>query len=243
MWLESNASLIKIISCSNPRTVFVTMNGDVYVDNSNKDTVDKWPWNATSSVFIMNTTAYSDGLFVDTNGSVYYSSWNTNKVIKRSSNNGTVTITIVAGTGVSGNAATTLNQPRGIFVDISFNLYVADMNNNRIQLFRPGQMNATTLAGTGAPGTITLSGPTGVVLDADGYLFIVNFFANNIVGSGPNGFQCIAGCSGLSGSSSNELNYPFSLSFDSHGNLFVADRSNNRIQKFLLANNSCGKFY
>jgi sugar lactone lactonase YvrE len=150
----------------------------------------------------------------------------------------------VAGTGVSGSASNLLNEPRGIFVDANFNLYVADCLNNRIQRFPSGQLNAVTIAGSGASGTtISLDCPTGLVLDANGYLFITDFNNHRVVGSSANGFRCLVGCSGVSGSSSNQLYNPTSLSFDSYGNLYVADMNNNRIQQFVLATNSCGKFF
>jgi hypothetical protein len=149
--------------------------------------------------------------------------------------------TIVAGTGVQGSTSNMLYLPRGIFVDINFDLYVADCYNNRIQLFSLGQLNATTIAGNESTSpTITLYHPSGIVLDGDNYLFIVDQGNNRIVGSGPNGFRCLVGCSG-SGSASDQLNNPWSLSFDSYGNMFVTDQSNNRIQKFLSLNNSLGK--
>ena len=64
---------------------------------------------------------------------------------------------------------------------------------------------------------------------------------DRIVGSGPNGFRCLVGCSGSQGSASNQLNTPITLSFDSYGNMFVTDCGNNRIEKFILTNNSLGK--
>jgi DNA-binding beta-propeller fold protein YncE len=106
-----------------------------------------------------------------------------------------------------------------------------------------GQLNATTVAGNQTAGTITLSCPTGIVLDADGHLFITDFSNNRIVGSGPNGFRCIAGCTGVSGAAADQLYYPRGLSFDSYGNIYVADGYNYRIQKFLLATNAFGKLY
>jgi sugar lactone lactonase YvrE len=118
---------------------------------------------------------------------------------------------------------------------------VADYWNNRIQLFRTGQLNGSTIAGSGSSGTIALNNPTDVVLDFDGYLFITDSGNNRIVGSGPSGYYCIVGCTGSSGTASNQLNHPQSLSFDNNGNLFVVDCVNNRIQKFFLATNSCGK--
>jgi hypothetical protein len=148
----------------------------------------------------------------------------------------------VAGNVSAGSTSNMLNGPNGIFVDINFILYVADCGNARIQQFQPGQLNGTTVVGNGAPGTFTLSGPVAVTTDGDGYLFIVDYYGNRIVGSGPNGYRCVIGCSGLSGSASDQLYYPRSFSFDSFGNIFVVDTGNSRIQKFMLATNSCGKF-
>jgi hypothetical protein len=163
------------------------------------------------------------------------------EVVKIWLGDSTTTWTTVAGTGSYGSTASMLYYPQGIFIDINFDLYVADSNNNRIQLFQLGQSNALTVAGNGASGTITLNNPTGVVLDADKYLFIADRSNNRIVASGPNGFRCIVGCSGY-GSASNQLLNPYSMAFDSYGNIFVVDSSNSRIQKFVLATNSCGKY-
>ena len=82
------------------------------------------------------------------------------------------------------------------------------------------------MAGIGAAGTISLIAPHGVIVDGDGYLFIADFGAHRIIGSGPNGFRCIAGCSGVSGSASDQLDNPTRLNFDSDGNLFVVDKFN-----------------
>ena len=152
------------------------------------------------------------------------------------------TNTTIAGTGVPGNSSTQLSGPAGIFISNNYSLYVADSSNDRIQLFMSGQINATTVAGTGAPGTITLARPRGVVLDADGYMFIIDCFNNRVVGQDSSGFRCILGCTNINGSGSNQLLMPSSLSFDSHGNIFVVDTGNRRVQKFLLATNSCGEW-
>jgi sugar lactone lactonase YvrE len=156
-----------------------------------------------------------------------------------SSTNTTIT---VAGNGSYGSGPHMLNLPRGIFVDLNFTLYVADSFNFRIQRFWLGDTNGTPVAGAGAPSTITLMLPTGVVLDADGYLFIVDGVGNRIVGSGPNGFRCIAGCSFGFGSAMNQLLAPSAFTFDIDGNIYVADTYNHRIQKFILDINSCGTY-
>jgi hypothetical protein len=87
---------------------------------------------------------------------------------------------------------------------------------------------------------MTLNCPTGILLDADKYLFIVDKYNHRIVGSGPNGFRCIVGCVG-GGSGTNQLYYPHSMAFDSAGNMFVTDQTNIRIQKFILLNKTLSK--
>ena len=145
-------------------------------------------------------------------------------------------MTTVAGTGSQGSTSNLLNGPFGIFVDTNFDLYVADCWNHRIQLFRLGQINGITVAGSTSPNlTISLNYPSHVILDGNKYLFITDDY-NRIVGSDENGFRCIVACLG-GGSTSDKLSYPRSPAFDSFGNLFVADLNNNRIQKFWLLTN------
>jgi hypothetical protein len=155
------------------------------------------------------------------------------QVVKRSLNDPDMTsIIVAAGTDNPGSGANELNVPWGIFVDVNFDLYVADCVNNRIQLFQLGELNGITVAGTTSPNpTINLNCPSGIVLDAEKNLFIVNSNNDRIVGSSVNGFRCLVGCYG-SGSQSNQLPGLFSLSFDRSGNMFVVDYKNNRIQKF-----------
>ena len=148
---------------------------------------------------------------------------------------------IVAGNGSDGNASNLLKHPHGIFVDINLDLYVADCLNHRIQLFPSGQLHGITVAGAGASGTFTLAEPHGITLDGDGYLFISDTNHHRIIASGPTGFRCLFGCSGGPGSTSYQFNTPITISFDSYGNIFVTDRDNGRVQKFLLSINSCGK--
>lgn len=135
-----------------------------------------------------------------------------------------------------------LHGPRGIFISTNFSLYVADCYNNRIQLFQQGRSHGTTVAGAGASGAISLLCPTSVILDGDGYLFIADSQQNRIIASSESGFRCILGCTGLAGSTSDTLQQPWTLSFDSHGNLFVTDMLNIRIQQFLLATRSCSEY-
>ncbi|CAF4094913.1 unnamed protein product [Adineta steineri] len=240
VWLEGSTTPIRTIvgGLYLPTAAFVTLNGDVYIENGNAyNQVDKWTLNSTTSVFVMNIKGPCCGLFIDIYNNIYCSQCTIHQVITKSLNNNSNMWIVAAGTDCSGSTSNTLNTPRGIFIDTNLNLYIADYNNNRIQLFKSNRLDGITVAGAGATSTITLSNPSGVVLDADGYLFITDSFNNRIIGSGPNGFRCLVGCSQVAGSASNQLYTPLTLNFDSHGNMFITDASNHRIQKFLKTSN------
>ncbi len=241
IWFNESISLSNIISnISSPFTVFVTGVGDIYANLYNSQ-VSKWTLNTTTSIPVMSVLGACYGLFVDISNTLYCSLRDNHQVVKKWLDDGMLISAIVAGTGYASSTSYTLSLPCGIFVDINFDLYVADCGNNRVQLFHLGQLSASTIAGTGSPDIMTLSCPTAVVLDADKYLFIVDNGNNRIIGQGPIGFRCVVGCFG-SGPAPNQLNNPQSMSFDSYGNIFVVDTTNNRIQKFVLATNSCGKY-
>ena len=245
VWFHNNSIPARNLSIglSSPKGIFVTDYGDIFVDNvENNNRIEKWTLNATSGVTVMNNiTGRCISLFVDINNTLYCANDLQNIVFKTSLNNGLATATIAAGNGTQGSGAYMLSQPGGVFVDFQLNLYVAEWGNHRIQRFRTNELNGTVIVGNGAPGTILLNGPTDVVLDADGYLFIVDSKNHRVIGSGSTGYYCIVGCTNTTGAASNQLNTPQSLIFDSYGNLFVVDMFNNRIQKFLLMINSCGK--
>ena len=246
VWPEGSVSSTQSIfsNLSNSHRIFVTINGDVYPDNWNiNGWIKKWSMSANNRTTTVLVSAQCNGLFVDVYNSLYCSVWSDHLVLKRTVDSIVNTSFTVAGTGTTGSTSNMLSFPCGIFVDIDLSLYVADYGNKRVQLFQSGQLNGTTVAGDGAPGTIVLYGPAKAILDGNGYLFIVDSAKYRIVGSGPNGFRCIAACSGSSGSAANQLFWPYDLSFDSHGNFYVTDTSNNRLRKFTLARNSCGELF
>ncbi|CAF1309342.1 unnamed protein product [Adineta steineri] len=246
MWQGVNTNATKIIhgNFTKPASLFVTSNGDIYIDDGDENgQVQKWNAETNNFAIVMNVNSSCFGLFVDINDILYCSIFYRHQVVKRSLNDAvTYSNRVAAGTDTSGSASNQLWSPCGIFVDVNLDLYVADCFNDRVQLFQSGELNGITVAGSRSIGqTIELYYPTGVILDAEKYLFIVDQGNDRIIGSGLNGFQCIGGCYGKD-SQSNQLNYPFSLSFDHSGNIFVTDQYSHRIQKFQYFEESCGKF-
>lgn len=233
---DENSTSVIYPDVDGTASIFVTDDGEIYVDNGGNRRVDKLSLNPKENVPVMEVDGLCRGIFADIEDNLYCSLNGGNRVVKKSLKNNTNTIT-VAGIGLMGLQPNRLAEPCGIFVDINFDLYVADSGNNRIQLFHPENENGTTIVMTGL--TKELKQPTGVVLDGNSYLFIVDKDNDRVIGSGPYGFRCIVGC-GISGAGPNHLNGPMTLSFDTYGNIFVADVFNTRIQKFTLKNNFCG---
>ena len=243
IWRNGSLNLTATIlaNLSSPLSLFVTDGEEIFVDNGNTSKrVERWTSNGTRLPSPMSISPQCYGLFIDSNDQLYCSQADAHQVLRRSLENPSSLTTIVAGTGCYGSTANTLNYPWGIFVTVKFDLYVADWGNHRIQLFREGEINATTVTINQSNGTvITLTNPTGVMLDGDGYLFIVDSDNHRVIGSDRWGFRCLVGCSGSSGSASDQLYSPRTMNFDRDGNLLVIDPNNDRVQKFLLATNSC----
>jgi hypothetical protein len=225
-----------------PLSIFVTIDGNIYVSSHNTRQVEKWTLNATEGIAVENFPYGCYALFADITNYLYCSLPFEDRIIKKSLDVRRSTATNVGGNGTSGSASNMLNKPYGIFVDINFDLYVADCGNNRVQRFIANQIDGITVAGnsTEKP-SITLRCPVGVFMDADKYLFIVEKENHRIIGSKSDGFYCLAGCLSTSGISSYPLRFPIAAAFDSYGNIFVLKDSIDRIHKFILMVNVSGK--
>ena len=150
----------------------------------------------------------------------------------------------------------TLNSPQSAFVDSQGNVWVADTSDNRIRRFTPGGV-ISTVAGTGtacasptstcgdgsAATSAELNNPTGVYVNGSGNLYIADWGDNRIrkVWAGTQIITTIAGtgtacasptstCGDGAAATSANLNAPSKLAMDGDGNLYIADRGDNRIR-------------
>ena len=185
---------------------------------------------------------------VDSSGNLFIADTN-NAAIRRISPSGI--ITTVAGNGQWGftgdNAQATKAQlagPQGVAVDASGNLYIADTLNQRIRRVDPSGV-ITTIAGTGAAGfsgdgsaatAASFSTPIAVAVDASGAIYVADLDNNRIRRFTVNGTMAtFAGTTTSAGdggpSTQARLNTPWSIAVDSTGNLFIADRVDNRVRK------------
>ena len=93
------------------------------------------------------------------------------------------TLMVGSSSGMSGNTSSLLSGPHDIAVDSMGNLYVADENNQRIQLFLPGHLNGTTIAGvTGMSGSSSLifHGPCALAIDNQFNLYVADIYNTRV---------------------------------------------------------------
>lgn len=245
IWFNGSIDSARIVNAQlfDYTSLFVTMNSDIYSTNSNEPgRIDKWSKNSMNNVLVKNFPRHCRDIFIDVHNFLYCSIIIEHRVVKISLNKVDNTVIAVAGIGGPGSASNRLNEPNGIYVDVNFNVYVADSGNNRIQLFTAGQKNGITTSGQGIPANLILSYPIDIILDADDYLYIVDNDNHRIIRSKDDQFLCIIGCTGKYGTAPNELHKPYAIQFDPYGNLYVVDEFNSCIQKFKLATSSCGKY-
>jgi hypothetical protein len=187
------------------------------------------------------------GVAVDSTGNLFIADTNNNRIRKVS--NGV--ITTYAGTGVGSfcgdggpPAAACLFFPRGIAIDSSDGLYIADSGNNRVRFIGGGII--TTVAGTafqgdagdgGPASAAALNVPSGVMIDSSGTLYIADSSNERIRAVSGGVIAAFAGTSteGYSGdggpATAAQLAFPQSIREDVFGRLVIADTSNNVIRQ------------
>ena len=198
------------------------------------------------------------GLAVDAAGNLHIADTSNHRIRKVDKVTGIVSK--VAGTkkGFSGDSGLAvnarLNRPEGVTVDQSGNIYIADSTNCRIRKVDAATSIITTVAGTGIcafsgdGGLATsarLNRPRDVVVDVSGNFYIadssncrirkVNASDSKISTFAGNGTCAYGGDNGPPQNA--RINSPRGLALDTTGNLYIADRSNNRIRKIDMAAN------
>ncbi len=192
-------------------------------------------------------------VLLDSSGNMYIADSGNNVIRKVTKSTGN--ISTYAGnfntpgyTGDGGQATRAgLNDPIAIAMDTAGNLYIADTNNNAVRKVATNGI-ITTVAGNGTPGFsgdggravfAQLSHPKGVAVDTAGDVYISDTFNSRIRVVTPNGtITTVVGTSpaGYSGdgglATAAQLNFPAGLSFDSAGNLYIADNNNNVIRQY-----------
>lgn len=248
-----------------PTKVAVAPNGDLYVADSSNNRIRRITANGVISTVAGTGQAMFNGdtdtattatlssprdLAIDTSGNIYIADTN-NTRIRRLTTQGR--LTTVAGSGLFGlqgddGPATraALAGPRGVAVDATGNVYIADSLNNRIRKVTTDG-NITTVAGGNNPGFsgdggqasfAQLNRPTSVAVDRNGNIFFADSLNNRVRRINPQGIiTTIAGTSvnGFRGDNgpgtAAQLNSPEGVAVDAAGNVFIGDTENHRVRK------------
>jgi len=197
---------------------------------------------------------YPQGVAVDGAGNVYVADTVSN-IIRKFTPGGN--ISTVAGSGIWGYnsddiAATSawLASPTGVAVDAAGNIYIAEFAGMRIRKVLASNGKIYTVAGRGLPGgyngdgilatSADLNVPQGVAVDAAGNIFIADRDNGRVrrVDAGSGNISTVAGTGsagyngdGIPGTSA-QLAYPAGVAVDTGGNVFIADRDNERVRRW-----------
>jgi sugar lactone lactonase YvrE len=212
--------------------------------------------NGVGSPSVNGQTATNTGLshptfaLVDPAGDLFIAEQDANWITEVATNG---ILTHVAGYGGiffggDGGQATnaSLNGPCGIALDAFGNLFVADTGHNRVRKVSTNGI-ITTIAGGSTRGfsgdggfatNASLNGPNAIFPDRWGNLFIADTLNNRIRKVASNGIITTIAGSGTAGFSGDgdlatnaSLCSPSGLTFDTVGNLLIADTCNERIRQ------------
>ena len=195
--------------------------------------------------------SFPRGLALDGQGNLYISDSGNCRIRKLSPSG---TISTIAGTGIAGYAgdgglatSAQLSYPRGLAVDSSGNLYVADSWNYVIRKIAPAG-TIQTVAGNGSCGPFGDGGPAtaaslgvidGLALDTQGNLYLADPYLHTVreVSAGGTISTVIGGGFGPAAdggpATASTLQYPKGLAVDDRNNLLVADSLNHRVRKIV----------
>ena len=243
-----------------PQYIATDLNGNIYISDYLNHRIRKINSSGTISTIAGNGTNgtsgdggpataaalnFPNGIAIDNSNNIYFSSGNRVRKV-----DGSGIITTIAGSdggGYSGDGAAAtaaiLNNPIGLAVDNSGNVFISDYSNNRVRKINSSGIistiagnGGTFYTGDGIPATAApLIHPREVAIDGSGNLFIADEGSNRIRKVGISGIITTVAGGGPVGdggiANSATINYPYGIARDRIGNIYFADLLNYRVRK------------
>ena len=175
--------------------------------------------------FINQFSIFNNDLTIGTNGVIYVSdSSNAIQVLNPSGD-------VILAFGGSGSGDGKFNNPYGVAVDSSGNIFVADSGNNRIEKFNSGSAYVSQFGAAGA-GNGQFNDPRSLAIDSAGNLYVADYGNNRVQKFDKNGvFLSVIG-------SSADYATPGGVTVDSSGAVYISDTSGGFVVVYLPDNGS-----
>jgi tripartite motif-containing protein 71 len=152
--------------------------------------------------------------------------------------------------GIPGTGVGQFVAPRALAVAPNGSVWVADTWNSRLEEFNEKGESPKVIGSAGA-GNGQFKEPKGIAIDSHGNVWVSDSENDRVqelnekgefitmfgfgVSNGENKFEiCTSSCkTGISGTGEGQFKEPWGIQVDSHGNVYVSDSENDRVEKFV----------
>ncbi len=135
--------------------------------------------------------------------------------------------------GAKGLSGEQFKNPQGVAVNAAGEIYVADTENSRVQMWQPlpsGPPMYTSQFGSSGSGNGQFQFPTLAAFNSSGNLWVADSSLDRLQEFNEKGtYQAQFGSKGTG---AGQFMFPFGVAISAGGNIYVADRENQRIQEF-----------
>lgn len=249
---------LSVATFNSPTGVALDNDGNIYVTEYGNHTVRKITPEGMVSTLVGGFNGFKDGTGTDAllfrpsdiimgnDGFLYVADTYNNK-IRKISLNGVVTTLAGSSQGFADGTGTNakFNRPTGLTMDSNGNIYVTDLENQRIRKVTSTGIVTTIAGGTegfnnGTGDTAQFKDPTGISINSNNELLVTDRFGRTIRKVTLNGVVTkFAGTTGVSGSfdrtiTDSTFGTPNGITIDNDGNILVTDETHNNIRKIAV---------
>ena len=206
----------------------------IFCDLANENVV-RWSYVNLTDREVLFSDIFCVDLYVDKDG-YFYVGDGRNKLIKRWKNKNDIETIITTHFSQKIKTNTSYDEFH-IAIDSNNAIYISIQSHHTVYKLTDNSSNASIVAGGNGSGfkSTQLNKPNEILLDDSSDLYIADMFNSHVLcwGQGVKEGRIIVEGYRSHAARINHPMYPFRISFDRYGNLYVADQWTNHIQKFV----------